>query len=120
MLALRLGLYLFPFLFAFAERCYGRSAIGATRDAALLKRTFDFSLSGARDQDVPSVFAGLSANKKSRRELAKFFRDNYATVCLSVFLIVSALELTIKLCSSTRDSERTQFCDTSSKAQLSH
>ncbi|ESK92997.1 leucyl aminopeptidase [Moniliophthora roreri MCA 2997] len=57
------------------------SAIGAlasTQDEALIKETFQITKSGTRDQDVVYFFRGFVGNKKARRMVPEFFKENYA------------------------------------------
>ncbi|KAJ7134962.1 leucyl aminopeptidase [Mycena crocata] len=52
-------------------------AMGATRDEALLDRTFSFILTKSRDQDIVYFFRSLQVNPMSRRRLPEFFKENY-------------------------------------------
>ncbi len=54
--------------------------MGATRDPELLKRTFDFIKTNARDQDIIYYFRGLSVNLKMRKALVDYFKDQYEVV----------------------------------------
>ena|ERR1700722_7033848 len=57
-----------------------RIAMGATEDHALAQETLQYILTGARDQDIHTFFAGLGANFKTRRLLATFFKEQFQTV----------------------------------------
>ncbi|KAF8892603.1 leucyl aminopeptidase [Infundibulicybe gibba] len=52
-------------------------AMGASQDLELAKETLAFMKSKSRDQDVVSFFRGLSANFKTRRLVAQYFKDEY-------------------------------------------
>ncbi|KAJ7905297.1 leucyl aminopeptidase [Mycena olivaceomarginata] len=53
------------------------TAMGSTRDPALLDETFSYILTKSRDQDITYSFRGLQANTHARRRLAAFFKENY-------------------------------------------
>lgn len=55
-------------------------AMGATRDPELLKRTFEFIKTKARDQDIVYYFRGLSVNTKMRHALVDYFKTEYETL----------------------------------------
>jgi aminopeptidase 2 len=55
-------------------------AMGANPDPEYVNETFDYILNKSRDQDVIYYFRGLQLNFKARRDLAKFFKDNYDTL----------------------------------------
>ncbi|KAG6821168.1 hypothetical protein H0H93_005388 [Arthromyces matolae] len=59
------------------ERIAAMQAMGATEDPELLKKTFNFISTQARDQDVVYFFRGLANNSKARRLLVEYFRDEY-------------------------------------------
>jgi aminopeptidase 2 len=52
----------------------------ATEDPQLLEETCEHILTKARDQDVIYYIAGLAANYKARRQLTRFFKENYDNV----------------------------------------
>ena len=54
-----------------------RQALGSAEDPELLKETFKFISTKARDQDVVYFFRGLSGNPKARRLLAQYFKEEY-------------------------------------------
>jgi len=56
--------------------------MGSTEDPELLNETFKFIAAKARDQDVMYFFSGLSANRKARRPLVQYLKDEYDTVSL--------------------------------------
>jgi len=51
--------------------------MGATQDPKLAEETLQYILTKSRDQDVRHFFRGLRNNFKTRRLLAKFFKDKY-------------------------------------------
>ncbi|KAK0197309.1 leucyl aminopeptidase [Armillaria mellea] len=55
-------------------------ALGHTQDPVLIKETFEHLLSSARDQDFTYWLRGPSANPKSRRQVAQFFKDEYLVI----------------------------------------
>ncbi|EGO21509.1 hypothetical protein SERLADRAFT_372157 [Serpula lacrymans var. lacrymans S7.9] len=55
-------------------------AMGSSENEECLRDIFDYILTNARDQDLVYFFAGLRGNNKTRRRLAKFFKDNYDTL----------------------------------------
>jgi hypothetical protein len=59
---------------------FTRLAMGAVQDPKLAEETFQYILTKARDQDLHTFFTGLRSNPVTRRPLAKFFMDNYASV----------------------------------------
>lgn len=62
----------------------GSAAMGAYRDPKAAQETLQYALENAREQDLIYFFRGVGANRKSRRELAAFFKGNYDQVRLSV------------------------------------
>ncbi|KAK7043674.1 Aminopeptidase 2 mitochondrial [Paramarasmius palmivorus] len=56
------------------------TALAASQDENLIKETFQLSKTGARDQDVVYFFRGFTANRKARRLVTEFFKENYAEV----------------------------------------
>lgn len=58
--------------------------MGATEDPELVKQTLDFITHQAKDQDLMYFFGGLSANFKTRKVLAQFFKDEYDTVSMKL------------------------------------
>jgi aminopeptidase 2 len=56
--------------------------MGATQDPKLAEETLQYILTKSRDQDVIHFFRGLRNNFKTRRLLAKFFKDKYDVVSL--------------------------------------
>lgn len=57
------------------------SAMCATRDPALLKRTFAFAISDkVKSQDINSFFYGLSANPLAKRDVWTFFKEQYPSL----------------------------------------
>lgn len=69
-----------------------RIALGHAQDPALIKETFEYLMSSARDQDFTYWLRGLSTNPKSRRQVAQFFKDEYQVV--SAFQDAVGAELT--------------------------
>jgi hypothetical protein len=65
---------------------FHRAALGATQDPDLIKDTFSLMME-SRSQDMATFFRGIAANYKFRRELAKFFIDNYKEVSLCLRII---------------------------------
>lgn len=65
------------FMLAYAN-C--RQAMGSVEDPELIKETFKFISTKARDQDVVYFFRGLSGNPKARRLLAQYFKEEYDTL----------------------------------------
>jgi len=54
--------------------------MGATYDDKLWQRTLDFIKVQIRDQDLPSFFDGLAENKRFRRRVVTYFKEEYETV----------------------------------------
>ncbi|CAH7667912.1 hypothetical protein BY996DRAFT_4583678 [Phakopsora pachyrhizi] len=61
-----------------SDKIAAMCALCATREEALLKRTFDFILSGeVKEQDFMYFFSSLARNKHSRRDMWKFVETNF-------------------------------------------
>ena len=58
------------------------AALCSARDSALVDETFNFVLTGAKDQDVYLFIAFLANNVGTRRRMAEFFMTNYDEVLL--------------------------------------
>ncbi|KAK7047299.1 Aminopeptidase 2 mitochondrial [Paramarasmius palmivorus] len=55
-------------------------ALCTAEDPALIQKTFDYMLEGAKDQDVFYFFKALGQNAKTRRRLVEVFKDRYDDV----------------------------------------
>ncbi|KAG6885073.1 hypothetical protein C0993_006152 [Termitomyces sp. T159_Od127] len=78
------------------ERIAAMQAMGSVEDPELVKETFGFISTKARDQDVVYFFRGLSGNPKARRLLAQYFKDEYDTLYKrfeSTFTLKSLVEV---------------------------
>ncbi|GAA5820392.1 hypothetical protein JCM11491_005473, partial [Sporobolomyces phaffii] len=66
-----------------AHKLSAMSALCATEDPELLKKTFAMILSDdVKNQDIPYFFSGLRSNRVARRDLWTWFKANYDEVAL--------------------------------------
>ncbi|KAG6813612.1 hypothetical protein H0H92_009229 [Tricholoma furcatifolium] len=87
-------------------RIAAMQAMGATEDAELMKETFQFISTKARDQDVVYFFRGLANNPKSRRQVVKYFQDEYDVLYKRFeanFTLKSIVELSMGRLSTEKD-----------------
>ncbi|KAG5645001.1 hypothetical protein DXG03_007278 [Asterophora parasitica] len=90
------------------ERIAAILALGATEDPELLKETFQFIGTNARDQDVVYFFRGTGSNPKARRALANYFKDEYDSLYKRFegnFTLKSLVELALGYFSTEADAQ---------------
>ncbi|KAF8061516.1 leucyl aminopeptidase [Lyophyllum atratum] len=88
------------------ERIAAILAMGSTQDPELLNETFKFISTKARDQDVMYFFRGLSANRKARRPLVQYLKDEYDTLYKRFegnFSLKSLIEISMGFLSTEKD-----------------
>lgn len=86
-------------------------ALGHAQDPELIKETFEYLLSSARDQDFTYWLRGLSTNAKSRRLVAQFFKDEYKVIYKRFELNATLkylVEASFGLLSTAKDYEETE------------
>ncbi|KAK0503051.1 leucyl aminopeptidase [Armillaria luteobubalina] len=86
-------------------------ALGHAQDPALIKETFEYLLSSARDQDFTYWLRGLSTNPKSKRQVAQFFKDEYQVIYKRFELNATLkylVEISFGSLSTTKDYEETE------------
>ena len=52
-------------------------ALGASKDIGLAEETFQFALTGVRDQDIPRCLVGLQRNPLTRKFLAERVKEHF-------------------------------------------
>jgi len=91
-----------------SEKISAIRALSASQDEALLKETFEFIGTNARDQDVIYFFSSLGINHKARRLLTKYLQDEYDTLYKRFegnFTLGSLIAYTVNFYSSQKDLE---------------
>lgn len=85
------------------QKLIALSALGSTRDPALLQRTLDFSMSeGVRPQDIIYVFGTVASNPKGRTMAWEFVQKHWAA--LEERYYKGSMSLLGRIVSSTTDS----------------
>lgn len=63
-----------------SARTHAIYALTRTEDEELVHETFKFMMNEVKSQDLMYFFVGFNNNRKTRRQLFTFFKDNYDEV----------------------------------------
>ncbi|TBU53789.1 hypothetical protein BD310DRAFT_937381 [Dichomitus squalens] len=85
-------------------------AVGASKDLGLAEETFQFALTGVRDQDIPRCLSGLQQNPLTRKFLAERVKDRFDELekrYAGTFNFKRFIEVSFRYLSSDKDYEAT-------------
>jgi aminopeptidase 2 len=90
------------------QKMIALTGLGYTGHDALIQRALKFSISDeVRNQDIIYAFFGLQSNRKSRRQLWNFIKENWYLIhdryARSIVLFENIIKLSIELLSSEED-----------------
>jgi aminopeptidase 2 len=60
-----------------SARTHAIYALTRTQDEELIQETFKFMMKEVKSQDLMYFFVGFNINRKTRRQLFTFFKENY-------------------------------------------